>query len=97
MQLQAKLEATSPAKDIRTLQEQLETMLERLQDYIHELDEIGVELKDYETGLIDFPGRHQGRDVYLCWKMGEERVEYWHELHTGFAGRQPASSLQETP
>jgi hypothetical protein len=97
MQLQAKLEAISPSKDIRALQEQLETMLERLQDYIHELDEIGVELKDYETGLIDFPGRHQGRDVYLCWKMGEEQVEYWHELHTGFAGRQPASTLQETP
>ena len=46
-------------------------------------------------GLVDFIGRHQGRDVYLCWKLGEAAIAYWHELQTGFAGRQPVSSLQE--
>ncbi|HEX2974066.1 MAG TPA: DUF2203 domain-containing protein [Tepidisphaeraceae bacterium] len=97
MQLQAKLEATPMPKDTRILQEQLERAIERLQDYIHELDDIGVELKDYETGLIDFPGRHEGRDIYLCWKMGEDQVEYWHELHTGFAGRQSVRELQDKP
>jgi hypothetical protein len=54
-----------------------------------ELDELGVELKDPDTGLIDFRARRQGRVVYLCWRLGEDRIEWWHELDTGFAGRQP--------
>ena len=54
-----------------------------------ELDELGIELKDPDTGLIDFRSRRQGRIVYLCWRLGEERIAWWHELDTGFAGRQP--------
>ena len=54
-----------------------------------ELDARGVELKDPATGLIDFRSRRQGRVVYLCWRLGEPRIEWWHELETGFAGRQP--------
>ena len=55
-----------------------------------------MELKDYQTGLIDFIGRHEGRDVYLCWKLGEEQITHWHELNAGFAGRQPVETLKET-
>ena len=54
-----------------------------------ELDGRGVELKDPATGLIDFRSRRQGRIVYLCWRLGEPRIDWWHELETGFAGRQP--------
>ena len=54
-----------------------------------ELDQLGVELKDPDTGLIDFRSRRQGRVVYLCWRLGEPRIDYWHELDTGFAGRRP--------
>ena len=54
-----------------------------------ELDARGVELKDPATGLIDFRSRRQGRVVYLCWRLGEPRIDWWHELETGFAGRQP--------
>jgi hypothetical protein len=54
-----------------------------------ELDELGVELKDPDNGLIDFRSRRQGRVVYLCWRLGEERIAWWHELDTGFAGRRP--------
>lgn len=93
-QLQAKLEDAA-GKEAASLQNQLETSLGDLQEYVDELTGIGVELKDYQTGLIDFPGRHQHRDVYLCWRLGEEKVEHWHELHTGFSGRQPISSLEE--
>ena len=46
-------------------------------------------------GLIDFTGRHKGRDVCLCWKLGEETVGYWHEMDAGFAGRQPIATLRE--
>lgn len=94
-QLQSKIEESSNAKETLGLQQQLDSTLERLQDYVDELGVMSIELKDYETGLIDFPGRHQGRDVFLCWKIGEEKVTHWHELHAGYAGRQPAAKLQE--
>jgi hypothetical protein len=55
-----------------------------------ELHELGIQLKDYSRGLIDFPSMRDGRVVLLCWQLGEdEQIEWWHELETGFAGRQP--------
>lgn len=55
-----------------------------------QLEALGVQLKDYERGLIDFPSMREGRVVLLCWQLGEgDRVEWWHDLETGFAGRQP--------
>jgi hypothetical protein len=96
--LQGKLESSpnqSP-KEAALTETELETKLERLQALVDELTEVGCELKDYSMGLVDFIGRHQGRDVYLCWKLGESKISFWHELHTGFAGRQPVSTLQET-
>jgi len=46
-------------------------------------------LRDAETGLVDFPGEREGRRVWLCWQLGEDRVAHWHELETGFLGRKP--------
>lgn len=46
-----------------------------------------IVLRDPETGLVDFPGELEGRRVWLCWRLGEERVGFWHELESGFAGR----------
>src|SRR4051794_28427321 len=60
-----------------------------LQEVIDELQLIGVELKDAETGLLDFPAVREGEDVLLCWRVGEEAVEFWHDLEEGFAGRKP--------
>ncbi|HEY8562075.1 MAG TPA: DUF2203 domain-containing protein [Pyrinomonadaceae bacterium] len=55
-----------------------------------ELHELGIQLKDYTRGLIDFPSMRDGRVVLLCWQLGEgERIEWWHEVEDGFAGRQP--------
>lgn len=55
-----------------------------------ELHNLGVELKDYSRGLIDFPSLKGGRVVLLCWQLGEgDRIEWWHETEAGFAGRQP--------
>lgn len=61
---------------------------ERLSEYEQELRDLGVEVKDYYTGLVDFPCLMDGREVYLCWRLGEPEVGYWHELNAGFAGRQ---------
>ena len=48
-----------------------------------------IALRDPETGLVDFPGERDGRRVWLCWRLGEARVEHWHELESGFVGRKP--------
>lgn len=91
-EFQQRLELAKAAEQ-PAIQDQLQRSLEHLQDYLDELTEIGCELKDYRLGLIDFIGQHQGRDICLCWKLGEPTVAFWHELHTGFAGRQPISML----
>ena len=58
-----------------------------LEDVVGELSLIGVELKDADTGLLDFPAVRNGEDVLLCWQVGEESVEWWHSPEGGFAGR----------
>jgi hypothetical protein len=54
-----------------------------------QLQALGILVKDVERGLIDFPHWREGREVYLCWKYGEERIDSWHETDSGYSGRQP--------
>lgn len=55
-----------------------------------EIDSLGVQLKDYSRGLIDFPSWRDGRVILLCWQLGEgDQIEWWHDLEAGFSGRQP--------
>lgn len=55
-----------------------------------EIHALGIQLKDYTRGLIDFPSRREGRVVLLCWQLGEgDKIEWWHEIEAGFIGRQP--------
>jgi len=75
-------------EELQQVQTELERDDDRMREYIQELSDLGIELKDPFTGLIDFPASINGRDVYLCWRMGEAEVAYWHELEAGFAGRQ---------
>lgn len=63
--------------------------IEQLHILIGQVLVTGVSLKDINSGLVDFLSRRDGQDVYLCWRYGEESVSYWHDLETGFAGRQP--------
>ncbi|HEX8130551.1 MAG TPA: DUF2203 domain-containing protein [Pyrinomonadaceae bacterium] len=66
------------------------TDLMSLAERTSELEALGVQLKDYERGLLDFPSLREGRVVLLCWQLGEgDRIEWWHDLETGFSGRQP--------
>ena len=95
LQLQAKLEAEPNSKSAGANQAELDKVMDRLQSFVSELADIGVELKDYQTGLIDFVGSHRGRDVYLCWKLGEDKIAFWHEMNTGFAGRKSVNALDE--
>jgi len=75
---------------------QMETDLERdairLQGYVDELRELGVEPKGEVEGLVDFPCLIDGKLVLLCWKLGEPEILYWHDLDSGFGGRQPLTA-----
>lgn len=63
-------------------------LLTRFQSLVEEICDEGCHLKDLQSGLIDFPTLWEGREVYLCWKLGEPEVGHWHEVEAGFAGRQ---------
>jgi hypothetical protein len=67
----------------------LEEHVKRAQETVAEIDEIGVQVKDLETGLLDFPCRVEDDVVLLCWKRGESAIEHWHTMESGFQGRQP--------
>jgi hypothetical protein len=56
---------------------------------VEELQGLGVQVKDLDRGLVDFPCVHRGREVLLCWELGEDEVAYWHGTEEGFAGRKP--------
>jgi len=73
------------------LRDQLEGDSDVLNGFLRELSQIGCEFKGFEDGLVDFHAWLDGRPVLLCWKLGEDRIEWWHELDGGFAGRRPLS------
>jgi hypothetical protein len=68
---------------------ELEALIQRVRDVVIEIDSIGVQVKDLDTGLLDFPCRLGDDIVLLCWKMGEPRISHWHTVESGFQGRQP--------
>src|SRR2546425_4932681 len=65
---------------------------ERLKAAVEKLQEYGCVIKDLDIGLVDFPTLFRGREVYLCWRMGEPGIRYWHGTDEGFAGRKPIDS-----
>lgn len=79
--------------DADGLKTKYEAEMDRLSSFIEELHAVGAELKDFERGLVDFPARHDERDIYLCWHLDEASVSHWHELDSGFTGRQNIASL----
>jgi len=87
------LKANDPyADELAQMEAELERDALRLQEYVEELRELGVEPKGAIEGLVDFPCEMDGRLVYLCWRLGEPEVLYWHDLESGFGGRQPLTA-----
>ena len=58
-------------------------------NFMHKLEEIGCEVKGIREGLVDFPSIREGKEVYLCWRMPEKEILFWHDLNSGFSGRKP--------
>ncbi len=66
---------------------------ERLDKLLHRVLDTGVQVKDLNVGLLDFPAMRGDQEVYLCWKHGEPDIRYWHEIEAGFAGRKPIAEF----
>jgi hypothetical protein len=78
--------------DVATVSKQraeVEEHLQRVRESIAEIDSIGVQVKDMDTGLLDFPCKVDDQVVLLCWRMGESAIEHWHTVDDGFKGRKP--------
>ena len=68
---------------------EMEAHLQRVRESVSEMDSIGVQVKDLDTGLLDFPCKIDDQVVLLCWRMGESAIEHWHTIEDGFKGRKP--------
>jgi len=77
----------------RVLAARIQAVIDQMQAAVERLDAWDMMLRDIETGLVDFPALVAGRQVWLCWRLGEGDVAWWHELSTGVAGRQPLAEL----
>lgn len=93
-QLQRRIGGADSDDGLRELEQDHQQQVARLNELVDELHDVGVELKDVERGLVDFPAMHQGREICICWQLDEPRIVAWHEPHAGFAGRQAIEILQ---
>ena len=78
---------------LETARKRLVDTVDNLQGCLEELEQMGVDLRDFSRGIVDFPYMHDGRTISLCWLLGEQHVSHWHEREAGFACRQPISLL----
>lgn len=79
-------------EELTQIEEELEKDNRQLEAYVKELRDLGVEPKNGMDGLVDFPSLIDDRVVFLCWKLDEPEVLYWHEIDGGFAGRHPLTA-----
>jgi hypothetical protein len=77
---------------IGQLRQAREVSAQRLQSALDQIHEFGCLVKDLDIGLLDFPTLYHGREVYLCWRLGEKKIEFWHGIDEGFRGRKPIDS-----
>ena len=87
-------DAEADGAELRRLRLRMQGVIDQMQAGVVRIDELGVTLRDIESGLVDFPALVSGRQVCLCWRLGEDDVEWWHEMTTGFGGRRPLGDLE---
>ena len=79
--------------EMQRLRKEIDAAAARINGYVAELELIGCQLKGFEQGLVDFYAKLDGRDVFWCWKVGEDRIDHWHDVEAGYAGRQPVPEV----
>jgi len=94
--MQAALMTDSKLKSYVKLKQDLNAKLVEYYNAIEQLEGMGVMVKSLEEGLLDFPAERFGEDIWLCWKVGEDSVKFWHDKHTGFMGRKPIEVSDES-
>jgi hypothetical protein len=82
-----------PDDELRLIRLRMQGLIDQMQAGVARIDGLGITLRDIESGLVDFPALASGRQIWLCWRLGEDEVGWWHELSTGFSERQPLIDL----
>jgi len=95
LKIRQEAEDDADIERLEELQDRLHDLADERAGFVEELSNLGVELKDPNIGLVDFPARLEDRVVYLCWRLGEETIDHWHELTSGFSGREPVEGSFE--
>jgi hypothetical protein len=80
--------------DLEREQDELTQLVHRMTSAVRQIDAWGITLRDIGSGLVDFPALANGRPIWLCWRLGETDIAWWHELETGVAGRKPLIDLE---
>ncbi|MFL6353828.1 MAG: DUF2203 domain-containing protein [Bryobacteraceae bacterium] len=83
---------TLPRESVQQIRTRRDACARGLKTALEKIQEIGCQLKDIEIGLVDFPTIYRGEEVYLCWKLGESSIGFWHHIEDGFRGRKPIDS-----
>ena len=78
-----------PPAELASATAEVDGIARRLARLVNEITQRGAEVKDLDSGLIDFPALHEGETVLLCWQLGEDEIAWWHRVEDGFAGRRP--------
>jgi hypothetical protein len=88
----------SEPTEVRTARAMFRGYYEALSESLERIRALGGDVKDLDLGLVDFPGRREGQEILLCWRLGEKRIQYWHTADEGFAGRRPIDAdMMPTP
>lgn len=83
-----------PNPELDEQRQQMGATIKRMEAVVRQIDAWGISLRDISTGLVDFPALVNGRPVWLCWKLGEDDIAWWHELEAGVAGRRPLIEME---
>ena len=78
---------------VTKLNKQFHKLSYEFYENIEKLEDMGCVIKDLDIGLIDFYSTHEGKDIFLCWRLGENKIKFWHEMDCGYAGRKPILDL----
>ncbi len=81
------------AEELAELEDEVREVVRRMQQTVGQIDTWGITLRDISSGLIDFPALAMGRPIWLCWRLGEDDIAWWHEISSGFDSRRPLTEL----